>query len=330
MQNRAAPFQTEAFLSHMRRANSSFRLLSRTGAGHGTLDGRYGHVKLRDGLSVLHSDTVSLCDMETESELQPHLSIKMFFAGGVEARLNDRVLPMPERAANRRTWEPVAVICAQNEPVRFWRKVKKGDRIRKFNISILPEWLASGDVFSDHSAAAVARFSKARLALSNWRPSQAALAFAEQAMHTPVATPHLHRLQMESCVLMIIAEAFHALAENGGPTLPQARLSAAESKRLARAEDMIIAARGYLPTVADLAAHAGVGANTLQRLFHAAHGMTVFHYTRMIKLEQARNMLNRGEVSIAEAAFAAGYSSTANFSTAFRRQFGMSPGKIGA
>ncbi|AJY48445.1 helix-turn-helix transcriptional regulator [Martelella endophytica] len=328
MQDRAVPFETEDFLAHMRRANGSFRLLNRTVAGDRALDGHYGHERLRDGLSVLHSDTVSLCAMETESELQPHLSIKLFFAGGIEAKLADHTLPMPTRPDSRRAWEPVGVVCAQNEPVRFWRRVKKGDRIRKFNISILPEWLASGDVFSDRSAAAIAAFSRMHFALSNWRPSPAAIAFAEQAMRAPVAAPHLHRLQMESCVLMIIAEAFHAIGGDTGAALTRARLSPAESAKLARAEEMIVEARGHLPGVDELAAQAGVSANTLQRLFHAAHGMTVFHYMRKTKLEQARTLLNRGEVSIAQAAFVAGYGSTANFSTAFRRQFGIPPGKV--
>ncbi|TPW31526.1 helix-turn-helix transcriptional regulator [Martelella alba] len=329
MQDRTVPFETEDFLAHMRRANGSFRLLKRSTAGDRAFDGHYGHEKLRDGLSVLHSDTLSLCEMETECELPPHLSIKLFFAGNVEAKLADHKLPMPTRPDSRRDWEPVGVVCAQNEPVRFWRRVKKGDRIRKFNISILPEWLASGDVFRDQSAAAIAAFSQTHLALSRWRPSPAAIAFAEQAMRGPVAEPHLHRLQVESCVLMIIAEAFHALGGENLARITRARLSPSESIKLGRAEEMIVEAYGHLPGVEELAAHAGVSANTLQRLFHAAHGMTVFHYMRKTKLEQARILLNRGEVTIAQAAFTAGYSSTANFSTAFRRHFGFPPGKIG-
>ncbi|WP_176086242.1 AraC family transcriptional regulator [Martelella sp. HB161492] len=329
MQDRAVPFETENFLAHMRRANGSFRLLNRASTGDRAFDGHYGHEKLRDGLSVLHSDTVSLCEMETESELPPHLSIKLFFAGSVEARLADRALPMPTRHSGRQTWEPVGVVCAQSEPVRFWRRVKKGDRIRKFNISILPEWLASGDVFGGHAAAAIENFCQTPLSLHRWTPSPSAIAFAEQAMRAPFDEPHLHRLQVEGCVLMIIAEAFRVIGGDNGASFARTCLNPAESAKLARAEEMIAAAHGQLPSVEALASHAGVSANTLQRLFHAAHGMTAFHYMRKTKLDHARTMLNRGEVSIAQAAFAAGYSSTANFSTAFRRQFGMPPGKIG-
>jgi AraC-like DNA-binding protein len=60
-------------------------------------------------------------------------------------------------------------------------------------------------------------------------------------------------------------------------------------------------------------------------LFHAAHGTTVFHYIRTQRLEQARLALESGDVSIAQAAYVAGYTSAANFSTAFKRRFGFTP-----
>jgi AraC-like DNA-binding protein len=45
----------------------------------------------------------------------------------------------------------------------------------------------------------------------------------------------------------------------------------------------------------------------------------------MRKLECARDALERGTLSIGEAAFLAGYTSAANFTTAFRRAFGILP-----
>ena len=38
--------------------------------------------------------------------------------------------------------------------------------------------------------------------------------------------------------------------------------------------------------------------------------------------------LERGELSISQAAWAAGYGSAANFATAFRRCFGLSPREV--
>ena len=80
-----------------------------------------------------------------------------------------------------------------------------------------------------------------------------------------------------------------------------------------------------IPSVEEIAAKIGVSVNTLQRLFHAGHGTTVFHYVRMRKLEQARLALENEGVSIAQAAYIAGYNSSANFSTAFKRRYGFTP-----
>jgi AraC-like DNA-binding protein len=56
----------------------------------------------------------------------------------------------------------------------------------------------------------------------------------------------------------------------------------------------------------------------------------VFDYVRVRKLEQAREVLERDGVSVAQAAYIAGYASPANFATAFKRQFGTSPKNVRA
>jgi AraC-like DNA-binding protein len=52
---------------------------------------------------------------------------------------------------------------------------------------------------------------------------------------------------------------------------------------------------------------------------------TVVEFLRLRKLERARHALESGEISIGEAAFLAGYATPANFTTAFRRAFGIPP-----
>lgn len=53
--------------------------------------------------------------------------------------------------------------------------------------------------------------------------------------------------------------------------------------------------------------------------------MTVTDYIRKSALARARQLLKRDGVSVAQAAHASGYSSAANFATAFKREFGMTP-----
>jgi len=56
--------------------------------------------------------------------------------------------------------------------------------------------------------------------------------------------------------------------------------------------------------------------------------MTIFEYQRARRLLQARQALEREGISVNEAAWRAGYNSPANFATAFKRQFGISPRQV--
>jgi AraC-like DNA-binding protein len=77
--------------------------------------------------------------------------------------------------------------------------------------------------------------------------------------------------------------------------------------------------------VDDVAREAGMSISGLQRLFHAAHGASVLEFARTRRLLRAREALEQGTVSVTEAALSAGYTTSANFATAFKRQFGISP-----
>jgi len=52
---------------------------------------------------------------------------------------------------------------------------------------------------------------------------------------------------------------------------------------------------------------------------------SVFEYVRKRRLERARDALVAEAISVTEAATNAGYTSSANFSTAFKRAFGVPP-----
>jgi AraC-like DNA-binding protein len=84
-------------------------------------------------------------------------------------------------------------------------------------------------------------------------------------------------------------------------------------------------APGELPTLAELAKSGGVSQSKMRRLFQMAHGCSVLSYVRKVRLEQARAGLENNLMTVAEAAYLAGYGSPENFSTAFRRQHGISP-----
>ena len=75
----------------------------------------------------------------------------------------------------------------------------------------------------------------------------------------------------------------------------------------------------------EIAREVGMNPNALQSHFRRSYGTTVIAFMRESRLQRARLALERDGVSIKRAAALAGYTSAANFATAFGRQFGITP-----
>ncbi|MCW2307695.1 helix-turn-helix transcriptional regulator [Rhodobium gokarnense] len=288
----------------------------------GLLRGRSGVMRLRDGLSVHFSDAEDLKDFVIERDCAPNLGVKIFLEGAVEATVGGVPVPMPEKAESG--WQPIGCIFAQSRTERFVRRTRKGVHVRKVSIAITPEWLEAGAADTGFDLDKIRRFASCHLAWRTWRPSNRAIAMAEQIINPPDQPPVLSGLYLESRVLALVAEAFEQIL-SVAPGADDARLRPHDRKRLRRVEEWL-SAHSEGPVSADrLASEIGSSTNTLQRLFQAAYGMSVYSYIRLWKLRQARQALEAGGISIAEAAYLAGYASPANFATAFKRQFGLSP-----
>ena len=63
------------------------------------------------------------------------------------------------------------------------------------------------------------------------------------------------------------------------------------------------------------------------RTFKEVTGQTPLEYRTRIRMENAKQMLENGEVSIAEIGERIGFPSPAHFSTAFKKNVGVSPSK---
>lgn len=76
-----------------------------------------------------------------------------------------------------------------------------------------------------------------------------------------------------------------------------------------------------------LAKEAGLSSAHLHRKLKEMAGVPVATFIRNIRLQQAAFLLKNGEQDVAQVGYAVGFSNQANFSTAFKKQFGVSPSK---
>ncbi|WP_162935730.1 helix-turn-helix transcriptional regulator [Tsuneonella amylolytica] len=147
--------------------------------------------------------------------------------------------------------------------------------------------------------------------------NQAGVAMIEAMFAAPYAGAG-RTLFLESCALGLLA----AQVEDAGGQ--QFGSEAALERALTRARDYLDAHLQDPPGIVQLAAIAGMNDFKLKRGFKAAFGTTVFGYVRQRRMERAAGDLHDG-LSVAQAAFQAGYECPRCFSDAFRRHFGVLP-----
>lgn len=147
-------------------------------------------------------------------------------------------------------------------------------------------------------------------------------AFAARMCHQQTADP-IARLRIESCALELLACAL----EDVGDRTRISKVLAADMAGVRRVCEYIVAAPEHEHSLSELAAIAGMSISTLKRKFQTTTGQSVFGFVRDTRLERARLALESGERTVKQAAWLAGYAHTNNFSAAYRRKYGRSPGR---
>ena len=141
---------------------------------------------------------------------------------------------------------------------------------------------------------------------------------------TPSASsPSLIKLQRQARSLDIVAETVRMIGEThiGSSDI----INRHDHIRFQRAVEFIHSQAGQAINVIDIAREAGICPTGLQRLFRQLQGCSVIEYVRQARLEQAKHALKAGHLSVKEISATAGYKNPANFATAFKRQFGITP-----
>jgi AraC family transcriptional regulator len=125
------------------------------------------------------------------------------------------------------------------------------------------------------------------------------------------------RFAIEGALLLLVTE-LSRLPRSGEPRRP---------RWLSVVEEAIAASGTELPTVADLAALAGVHASHLLRTFRRHHGTTVANYARRRRVERARAEIATSTRPLSAIALECGFADQSHFTRVFRQAFGETPGQ---
>ncbi|MEZ0219098.1 MAG: helix-turn-helix domain-containing protein [Tardiphaga sp.] len=161
-----------------------------------------------------------------------------------------------------------------------------------------------------------------------WHDHGQASALAWQMLGSPLSGS-ARRLYLSGKALEILSTVSQSVsADQAGQTRAVgASPRANEIERVHEARALILAALSDPPSVPQLAKSVGLNAHRLGELFKLVFGMSVYAYAKAARLDQARLLLEAGEITVSQAAYGSGYH-PAHFSTEFRKRFGFSPSAV--
>lgn len=293
-----------------------YRMIGSTGEeAPAMLRGGFFIESFRSGLHIHATDAVEESDGQTELRLDPQISVSVVLEGEPAAEIDGRTLDLrvPDGAASGGLAWSIA------RPALLRRTIRKGQRIRKINISVDRVWV--GDFFSaaPEQGAVLRDFAATHLALRQWYPSGATLEGARNLLACLSGDGLLDRLSLEMWALGILKDAF-AQIEAGEDPGPEDLRAATLHRYIG--ENI----RGDL-SLASIASENGMSISTVQRVFKEAFGVTIIDHLRRARLQLAHLALTEERLPIQQAAHIAGYRSPANFATAYRREFGVAPSR---
>lgn len=134
---------------------------------------------------------------------------------------------------------------------------------------------------------------------------------------------HLAALQLESYALAMVVD----IAANAGATYrpKPVPLSGRDQRRVRDLSRFLIENAANPPSLSEMSRMAGLNPTSLSIHFKEVHGCSIFAFLRKHRLSVARDMLQNTEDAISEIGYRIGFRNAAAFSTAYRKEFGLSP-----
>jgi len=282
------------------------------------IHGNLNNYDCHSGLRVHATDTLEAHDLDTKTLINPELTVAVFLEGVVEMELDGKRIRLgdPEK--------PVGHAWTVTRRVSSRRISRKGTHIRKVLVSAPHEWINTYVEDLPGDSALIIAFMNTHRNDARWTPSKRTLALCEQILNPPPAPHVIQRMNIESKAIEIFSDALSALS---GMTDPYAADSMSV-RAIGRAQEIRTYVLDHIDddlSLATIARELGCSIESMQRAFKAAYGGTIVDFIREYRLHQARRALISEGISISEAAYRAGYSNPANFSTAFKKLFGLTP-----
>ncbi|WP_413693121.1 helix-turn-helix domain-containing protein [Psychromonas sp. KJ10-2] len=222
--------------------------------------------------------------------------------------------------------QPRAVIVSLTRSVSFRRTLYKNNQVTKLNLILPHEWIAQRILSDDNFSQLVNQ----HLAHFELQINAEIIALTSDIIKSSKPTSHIEQMNLESLTQQLLLQVFVQL-NDATQALNQFECghSAHESLQYDPVLDKLVS---YIEanldqdmSVSDLAKFSAMSISSLQHKFKNSMGVSVLSYIRRRRLNIAKQLLEAGSISISEAAYNAGYRHPSNFTSAFKKVFGIPP-----
>ncbi|MEC5344985.1 AraC family transcriptional regulator [Brenneria populi] len=283
------------------------------------LFGSFNVIQLNRDLILHTADVINLHNMKTQGVLDGAIKLAIVVNGIAHITYDEKLLHLGNH-------QPASLISL-TRPTQFSRNGKRDEYERTITLTFSREWLYGNMLDTLGEWRSVYDFTQTHLATHLWMPSRQAMAIAMQILNAEPCNTPLQRLYLETQCMNLIIEAFTSLTAS----LMQEKNSGVPLRgyhRIQQVRDMLESGAADRLSIGEIAKSVNMSESTLQRHFRQTFDMTVFEYLRNCRLQRAMLALQKDGIGIPQAATIAGYNSPANFATALRRAFGITPGQI--
>lgn len=266
----------------------------------------------------------SCCSGLEDLDVGPKLIVNFYLSGGQSFVIDD--VTFADGAERGRPC--ISMINVRRHARIHFNPVDTG-RLRKVKASIPLSWIEREVGAISACSPALRRFLSTHLSHFAFEPTPDLIELAEQISRPPPNLKgELLTLYRTARGIELMRLSFAALVARAEDI--EHKRSLMSTRQSERVRNFILANLSTTLTIETIARESGASVSSVQRHFKQQFGVTVFEFIRRKRLEAARDALEGRGVTVAEAAWIAGYTSPSGFITAFKKAYGTCPGDVRA
>ncbi len=205
--------------------------------------------------------------------------------------------------------------------------IHSGQPVRVVELLLTPAWTQQNHALmkDDPTYQAMQRAMQQPVMIRR-RPLDARLRQIAWSVLNPPASGVFTNVHLDACAMSLLgtlAEAFQPME-----AASTASLSAKSLERMLELRKRVDANAAEIASLSGLAADFAISPSKLKQDFQRAFGISAREYLLERRLLIGRNAILRDGISIAEAAYRAGYQHPANFTAAFTKHYGYPPSRL--